>query len=293
MKQNYLSEVIYQIFALIIVVIVVHAVYVAVIRPNAEFVQEQQAIMTAADENYVPDRSLYIVLRDFEQETCIILMFWALAIIGMKTQRTIRERRLLDRMLLQVSEGTSILPEDARQYARPVQALPEKERSYLLPRAILSGLHRFGTTRSIQDAAATIKDLCDNESERLESELAIVRYIAWAIPSIGFLGTVRGIGTALGQAHQAVSGDILGVTVSLGVAFNSTFVALVTSILLMFLLHQLLLVQDRLVLDTQGYCDEHLIRYLQVPERDSFDRGAIAPAASGGATSLANPGTPA
>lgn len=282
MKQKYLSEVIYQIFALVIVIIVVHAIYVAVIRPNADIIQQQQTMMQEADESYVPDRSVYIVLRDFEQETCIILFFWALSIIGMKTVRTMRERALLDRELLQVSDGTSILPEDARHYARPVQALSEKERGFLLPRAILAGLHRFGTTRNIQDVSGTIRDICDSESDRLESELAIVRYIAWAIPSIGFLGTVRGIGTALGQAHQAVTGDILGVTVSLGVAFNSTFVALLTSIMLMFLLHQLSLVQDRLVLDSQNYCDDHLIRYLQVPGRAAYassgsaDGGAIA-----------------
>ncbi|HBN16025.1 MotA/TolQ/ExbB proton channel family protein [Pseudohongiella sp. SYSU M77423] len=269
MKQKYLSEIIYQIFALIIVVIVVHAVYVAVIRPNADIIQQQQTMMQEADEDYVPERSLYIVLRDFEQETCIILFLWALSIVGMKMVRTMRERALLDREMLQVSDGTSILPEDARQYARPVQALPDREKGYLLPRALLAGLHRFGTTRNVQDVSATIRDVCDSEAERLESELAIVRYIAWAIPSIGFLGTVRGIGTALGQAHQAVSGDILGVTVSLGVAFNSTFVALVTSIMLMFVLHQLSLIQDRLVLDTQTYCDNHLINYLQVPGRNN------------------------
>ena len=102
----------------------------------------------------------------------------------------------------------------------------------------------------------------------METELTIVRYIAWAIPSIGFLGTVRVIGTALGQAYQAVSGDIVGVTQSLGVAFNSTFVALVVSILLMFLLHQLQLLQDRLVLDCQNYCDARLIRHMQVPEKN-------------------------
>jgi biopolymer transport protein ExbB/TolQ len=101
------------------------------------------------------------------------------------------------------------------------------------------------------------------EGERLESELSMIRYILWAIPSIGFIGTVRGIGTALSQANRAVSGDISGVTESLGVAFNSTLVALLISILLMFLVHQLQLVQERLVFDTQGYLDEHLIRHLQ------------------------------
>lgn len=267
MKHGLLWEALYQAAALIIAVIVVHAAYVAVIRPNAELLQEQQNVSQQNDPNFVPERSIYIIMKDFEQETCIILFLWAMSIAGLKMRQTLKERNLLDRTLVQVSDGMSILPEDARNYARPVQALPELERGYLLPRALLSGLHRFQTTRNIQDVATTIKDTCESEADRMETELAIVRYIAWAIPSIGFIGTVRGIGTALGQAYQAVSGDIVGVTVSLGVAFNSTFVALIISILLMFVLHQLQLLQDRLVLDTQNYCDERMLRHLQIPEK--------------------------
>ena len=41
------------------------------------------------------------------------------------------------------------------------------------------------------------------------------------------------------------------------------FVALLISIILMFLLHQLQLRQERLVLDTEAYVDTHLIRHLQ------------------------------
>ncbi len=62
-----------------------------------------------------------------------------------------------------------------------------------------------------------------------------------------------------------MEGDIAGVTQSLGVAFNSTFIALLISIVLMFLLHQLQLQQERLVLDTETYLDQHLIQHLQVP----------------------------
>ena len=91
----------------------------------------------------------------------------------------------------------------------------------------------------------------------------MIRYLGGAIPSSGFLGTVRGIREALGQAHKAVQGDIAGVTQSLGVAFNSTFVALLISIIIMFLLHQLQLTQERLVLDSENYCDNRLVRHLQ------------------------------
>ena len=74
---------------------------------------------------------------------------------------------------------------------------------------------------------------------------------------------MRGIGDALAQAHKAVEGDISGVTTSLGVAFNSTFIALVLSIVLMFVLYQLQLTQERLVLDSQAYSEEHLIAKLR------------------------------
>ena len=265
MKQGSLYETFVQLVALVFAFIIVQATYTTLIRPVAADIQAFQSEQQQVNENFVPERSVFIILKDFEQQACITLMFWALFIIGLKSRQALQQRQLLSHTLIQVSEGMSILPEDARNYARSVQTLPETEQNFLLSRAILGGLHRFQSTRNIQDASATIREICETEADRMETELTIVRYIAWAIPSIGFLGTVRGIGTALGQAYQAVSGDIVGVTVSLGVAFNSTFVALVVSIFLMFLLNQLQLIQDRLVLDTQNYCDENLISYLRVP----------------------------
>ncbi len=262
-KHNPLSDFLYQVIALFVALIIVHSLYVAVIRPNADALLEQQATQQAAGETYEIERSMYIVLKDFEQEACFILALWVFAIMALKAKKILRERALLSQTLINISPGTSLLPEDTREYSRPIQNLAENEQEYLLPRALLSGLQRFGSTQNIQDVATTIKDICEHESERLDSELSMVRYIIWAIPSIGFIGTVRGIGEALGQAHRAVEGDILGVTLSLGVAFNSTFVALIISIFIMFLMHQLQLLQERLVLDTQRYCDMNLLRHLK------------------------------
>ena len=264
MRKNIPFELVYQIGALIISVMLVHLVYVTLIRPNADAILERQAELQAAGEVFVQDRSLYVVLRDLEQEACFILMFWAMAIMGYKARLALRERGLLHENFVQISEGMSILPEDTREYTRPLQNLSDEARESLLPRSLLAALHRFSSTKNVQDASEAAKAVCDAESDRLDSELSMVRYIAWAIPSIGFIGTVRGIGEALGQAYRAVEGDIAGVTTSLGVAFNSTFIALVISIVLMFLMHQLQLIQERLVLDTHSYCDQRLLRHLQV-----------------------------
>ncbi|MEZ5560788.1 MAG: MotA/TolQ/ExbB proton channel family protein [Pseudomonadales bacterium] len=264
MKRQLPFELIYQVSALVISVVLVHLVYITLIRPNADAILERQAELAAAGEAYIQDRSLYVVLRDYEQESCFVLMFWAMAIMGYKGREALRERSLLQQDIIQVSEGMSVLPEDTRDYTRAIQALPEQEQNSLLPRALFAALQRFASTRNVQDVSEAVKSVCESESDRLDSELSMVRYIAWAIPSIGFIGTVRGIGEALGQAYRAVEGDIAGVTTSLGVAFNSTFTALVISIVIMFMMHQLQLIQERLVLDTQTYCDQRLLRHLQV-----------------------------
>jgi biopolymer transport protein ExbB/TolQ len=262
-NKNIPVEFVFQLFALIIAIIVVHAFYVSVVRPNAQAVLEQQAIEIEQDPKYVPERSVWVLVKDFEQEACFILMFWALAIMAYKARATLKERRLLEMEMVPIAEGMRILPEDTREFARQVQALPEDRQRLLLPRALLNALRRFSSTRNIQDVASSTHTLCESEAERLESELAMIRYISWAIPSIGFIGTVRGIGEALAQANVAVTGDISGVTASLGVAFNSTFIALLISIFLMFLVHQLQQLQERLVFDAENYTDEKLIRHMK------------------------------
>jgi biopolymer transport protein ExbB/TolQ len=257
------SEFLFSLFALIVIAITVHAVYVTIVRPRAATVLAEQRAAMKKDPNFVAERSIYVVLKDWEQEAEIILGLWALAIIGYKTWHTRRERALLARDLVNVPEGMRILPEDTREYARPIEALPPAEAECLLPRALLVSLYRFGATRNVQDVSEAARTVCGAEAERLDSELSMLRYIAWAIPAIGFIGTVRGIGDALGEAHRAVTGDVSGVTEGLGTAFNSTLAALLISIVLMFLLHQLQLAQERLVLDSETYLDRNLIRHMQ------------------------------
>jgi len=253
----------YQLLSLILIVIVVHALYLGIIRPKADAILAQQAAMAKMDASQqTTERSVYVLVRDYEQEACFILLFWALSIMIYKAVTTSRNRALLQQDLLPLAEGDRILPEDTREFARKIQALPNHQRNALLPRALLAGLQRFRTTRNIQDVAGATHAYCVAESERLESELSMIRYIAWAIPSIGFIGTVRGIGDALGQAHKALEGDIFGVVRSLGVAFNSTLIALLLSIVLMFMLHQLELLQERYVSETDAYCEEKLTSHL-------------------------------
>jgi biopolymer transport protein ExbB/TolQ len=264
MNRKLPNEFTFTVVALLLSVILVHAVYVLHVRPVAEAQMRADREAMAKDPEYVQQRSIYVVIKDYEQEAEIILMLWALAILGYKALAYRREAEALRAGLLRLPEGARILPEDTREYMRQLEELPADTRERLVPRALLAALARFGATRSVQDASTVAHGVCQSEAERLDSDLSMLRYIAWAIPAIGFIGTVRGIGDALSQAHKAVTGDISGVTEGLGVAFNSTLIALLLSILLMFLMQQLQQAQERLVLDAETWLDQRVIRNLQV-----------------------------
>ena len=74
MKKNFPFEFIYQVFSLLLIMIIVHAAYIAVIRPNAEAELEYQAEQLKLIKDFVPKRSIYILIRDYEQEACFICL---------------------------------------------------------------------------------------------------------------------------------------------------------------------------------------------------------------------------
>ena len=251
------QDIVFSFVELALCLLLTQTIWALVIRPNADAILNAPQRVTNADKADHAVRQLrspYVILRDYEQESCVVLMFWALAILVYKAVITHRQRQILDVDLVGLPEGTPITLDSAQKISSLIrERLPVAEQGYLLPRAILAAIDRFAATRNVQDASSVVHTVCDAEAERQDSELSIIRYIAWAIPSIGFIGTVRGIGDALAQIHKAVSGDITGVTDSLGTAFNSTLIALLVSIVLMFIIHQLQAAQEQLVLETRRY----------------------------------------
>jgi biopolymer transport protein ExbB/TolQ len=263
-----LDDAVYSISALLLSVIIIHSIWTLIIRPRAEAVLSQRVTVTQAGTNVKAQvlqlRSVYVILKDHEQELCVILCMWSLLLLARQAQDTRLARQQLDRDYVKIGEGQVVLPEDARVYSRPLESLPPAEASRFLPRLLMVAYNRFGATRSVQDAAEAVRDECDFATASMDTKLSMVRFTAWAIPAVGFVGTVRGIGAALQEAQGAMGGDISGVTMGLGVTFNATLTALVSCIIVMFWMHQLQQFQDRLVLDCRTYVDRQLLRKLRV-----------------------------
>tara|TARA_B100000963_G_scaffold246056_1_gene215428 strand:+ start:361 stop:1188 length:828 start_codon:yes stop_codon:yes gene_type:complete len=253
-NSNFPLELVYNLGTLMFSIIFVHTIYLTLIRPRA------QALITIAEQKGVSvERVFSVIMKDPEQELCIILMFWAIFMIGSKIYSIIKQNYIINVDILGFDNSGKVTKDQA------VQALQDIERykfglgDSVIIQTLSSSLRSYITTSNIQNASETLVTATENIGMRLEADLSMIRYIVWAIPSIGFIGTVRGIGQALSQADVALAGDISAMTSSLGVAFNSTFVALLISILIMFLLHQIQRMNDKLVLDAHDYCNKYFI----------------------------------
>jgi biopolymer transport protein ExbB/TolQ len=246
-----MSEIIKSLVVLVITIVTVHLTYIGIIRPEAGLVIE-----AARQVGQSSPRDLVVILKDYEQEICIVLMVWGAYLILTKLVSLLKDRYLFTVDLLEGSSSDSPGMEEAFTV---LEALPREARETPLVQTLMASIRRFLITGSVQNTSDAIQANVEALALKLEADNSMIRYLIWAIPSIGFIGTVRGIGHALSQADAALAGDISGMTDSLGVAFNSTLVALLISVVLMFLLHQLQRFQDALVVDTSAYCEKFLL----------------------------------
>src|SRR5690349_13727439 len=80
-----LDDAVYSISALLLSVIIIHSIWTLVIRPRAEAVLSQRVEVknsSNATHRVLQLRSIYVILKDHEQEICVILCLWSLLLLA-------------------------------------------------------------------------------------------------------------------------------------------------------------------------------------------------------------------
>ena len=236
----------------------VHLLYEAYITPEAI-----RHVENARQAGESAPQTLTVILKDVEQQICLTLGLWCLLIMGGKFWSIWNDSHIysIDFVgeMLEKSEEESDEKTTLRQTMAEIEKLPQRFMDTPVVETLLSSIRRYLMTNDVHNTSEAISLSIDGLAMRQETENTMIRFIIWAVPSIGFIGTVRGIGLALTQADEALAGDITLMTDSLGVAFNSTLVALCLSVALMLLLHALLRMQDGQLIQTQAYCKKFLL----------------------------------
>ena len=152
-----------------------------------------------------------------------------------------------------------------------IGAIKAKWQSSFLVNRVQRALTLFGSGRSVQEVATLTSSQSNIDATSILSSYKMVKVFIWAIPILGFIGTVVGIGKAVGgfsgamqdaQNLDVIKGSLSQVTTGLAVAFDTTLVALVMSILIMLPMSTLQTAEENLLNNVDEFCNENLLRRL-------------------------------
>jgi biopolymer transport protein ExbB/TolQ len=130
-------------------------------------------------------------------------------------------------------------------------------------------LLQYQSTNSTAESAAMVNATAEVAHNQSEAGYSLINYLAWSIPSLGFVGTVLGIGSALADfGISGASGPPLDrITANLGSAFDTTLVALLLSLVLMYIIHTVQAMEDRVINTAHEYCLANLVNRLFNPDQ--------------------------
>jgi len=193
------------------------------------------------------------------QAVTFLLFVYGMLEIYWLNYRITSERDAYTLHPLPEKENWVLSTDDVNQIKLNVQKT-DKAKNFFLTDLIIKCCTKYRLGKESSEVLALADAQIDIYNTQIESEQSFIRYTAWAIPSVGFIGTVWGIGQSLDFAKEAATQEgIRKITDALGVAFDTTLWALILSIILMFLIHSFQKKQDRFFSEMKNYMIENLI----------------------------------
>ena len=208
------------------------------------------------------------------------LFGWSVAILLLKWKKIKRQKdsMLLDLLPDELSED--ITHESVGRFVDHVHELPVGPGESFLVNRVLRGLEHFRVRNSNPEVASVLTAQSDIDANAVQSSYAILNVFIWAIPILGFIGTVIGISAAVSGIDT--SGDITvlkeslsNVTGGLATAFDTTLIALVMSMFVMFPTSSLQKAEEDLLNSVDEYCNENLLKRLNDGREHLEDGGEI------------------
>ena len=151
------------------------------------------------------------------------------------------------------------------------------EKSILLGR-LDRGLALWLATKDVGRVGSWMGSEASRDNAMSDLTYTLARTMMWAIPILGFIGTVQGLSSAVGGFGDflsgaadlaAIKGAIADVTIGLGVAFDTTFLALMLVTIIQFPLSSVMRREATLLGEIEVYIDEHFVSRLPSAEQQA------------------------
>jgi biopolymer transport protein ExbB/TolQ len=204
------------------------------------------------------------------------LFLWSLSLLLLKRQKLGYQERAL--ALAAVPSGPDFVLNEtsARAVLDRIHGLVDHPRHFILLNRIDRALANLRNIGGLSDVSTILKSQAENDENQIASSYTLIGGMVWAIPVLGFIGTVQGLSAAIGTFTQtlaasndigAIKSNLQGVTSGLSTAFETTLVALVMALFLQLYVSALQKRETDFLDECNDYCHQHVIAKLKLVTR--------------------------
>ena len=203
--------------------------------------------------------------------TEVFLFFWAVSMLVSKYLKIRRQRRALLFDVLPSDIGEKITATNLDTFLTYIGELPHDAVGSFLVTRCVRGLEHFRARRSAADTATMLSSQSDLDAGSVDGSYTLFHVFIWAIPILGFLGTVIGVSAAVGgftdtlsqsSDMESLKAGLKNITGGLGTSFDTTLVALSMAMMLTFPVSALQKMEGDLISEVDEYTNEYLLRRL-------------------------------
>jgi len=200
-----------------------------------------------------------------------VVMFWALSILVLKWFRLQEQKKAMLVDLLPTEVSNEITLESIDKFIDHINDLPGTGSDSFLINRVVRGIEHFRVRKSAAETVTMMESQSVIDANNVAGSYTIVKVFIWALPILGFIGTVMGVSAAVaslagslsgGESMDAMKGALQQVFAGLGTAFDTTLLALVMSLIVKIPASALQKSEEDLITSVDEYCNENLLRRL-------------------------------
>lgn len=206
------------------------------------------------------------------------LFFWGLTILFLKWRQNQRQERAALINLFPEQLGRTIDVSTVGAFIANVYSVPLALRDSIIVNRIRKSLELFESRVDNSEVGTFLNSQSDLDANRSSGSYILLKVFLWAIPILGFIGTVMGLSTAVGALdmskaadQEAMKASLQGLTSGLGVAFDTTLLGLILSILMSFPMAAVQKQEEETLTIIDAFCTEKLLPRLDDSKSPTTD----------------------
>ena len=199
--------------------------------------------------------------------------FWSLAILAIKWRKVVFQRKVLNYSIVPDTADFVLSAGTTDSVSNKIYTIVDEPKYFVLFNRIMIALSNLRNLGRVADVEEILRSQAENDEATMESSYTLVSGFVWAIPVLGFIGTVLGLSAAISgfgpalenaQELSVLKDSLREVTGGLATAFQTTLEALVAALMIQLLITFLRKSEEDFLDACSSYCLRNIVNRLRI-----------------------------